>query len=489
MPSWRRLETNVPAPWAEVALSVYQLPGSSSLNTLTEAAGFGGAYHVGVEVYWLEWAYGYSHVGTGVVPCHIGTSSLGHFKERVPLGRTQLSPEEVLRLLAELRRTWRGADYDLLQRNCAHFAVELVLQLGVTEAPRWVYKLSQVGDQIVRALGVKGARAAADAATPAVREPPPMAALSEEDLEELVEQEDWEAALERRWREAQFHVRQLERQAQFARRFEELLVEMSYAKLAVCVDDLGGRSAELTEEMAEAMACDRDFRSLCLRAAARALGVTTKRTPASDYLGLVGLMQCPGQRFCLRLRLHSCEGAPEEWPPPKPARSAFEHRFLTHVLEAMTLGRCTSEHLGGWPQGFREVAASLHVLTAPGQGSFGERAETGTEQTAAAVPQILFADEPVRKSEHAVRPVWPTTAQGPAADLSPRVFPEPPMRPQAPQGRGLSPRLQRSDYRAVSPRSAGAVGYVPAGTGAADEAASAEARRRRRLERLAAIAH
>lgn len=92
---------------SQVALSIYELHGSSALNLLTRAANMGGAYHVGVEVYFLEWSFGWCEEGSGVYMAprprpqseerpevFPGKSTLGSFRERVPLGRTPLTPEE-----------------------------------------------------------------------------------------------------------------------------------------------------------------------------------------------------------------------------------------------------------------------------------------------------------------------------------------------------------------------------------------------------------
>lgn len=152
--------------WAEVSLIIYELPGSSSLHSLTEGAGLGGAYHVGVAVYWLEWSFGWCAEGSGVYMVHIGKNSLGTFKEKVPLGRTSHTPGAVVAILQELRDSWPGTSYDLLQRNCAHFSVDLVRRLDVESPPGWLDSLSSVGDCLVQRLGPKAAEKAAAAAMP-----------------------------------------------------------------------------------------------------------------------------------------------------------------------------------------------------------------------------------------------------------------------------------------------------------------------------------
>lgn len=130
----------------DVALSVYVLSGASVLNKVTELAGIGGAYHVGVEIFCLEWSFGWSPHGTGVHNVYAGCSEGGTFKERVLLGQTPCSPSEVIAILAELREAWPGTSYHLLRRNCAHFSMELVSRLKVRQFPDWVNSLASLID-------------------------------------------------------------------------------------------------------------------------------------------------------------------------------------------------------------------------------------------------------------------------------------------------------------------------------------------------------
>eukprot|EP00928_Gymnodinium_smaydae_P031682 TRINITY_DN23175_c0_g1_i1.p2 TRINITY_DN23175_c0_g1~~TRINITY_DN23175_c0_g1_i1.p2 ORF type:complete len:354 (-),score=58.77 TRINITY_DN23175_c0_g1_i1:583-1644(-) len=291
------------APGGQVALSVYELPGSSLLNSLTELGGLGGAYHVAVEVYWLEWSYGYAPEGSGISACPIGASSFGSLKERVPLGASRHSAPEVLELLADLRATWLGEDYDLLEQNCAHFAVAFVKRLGVDAAPRWVYSLADVGQRLAQALGADGARAAADAATPAERYPAPLTPLHEED--DLGDDYEWSlAAAERRWQEAQAYVLKLHRQfRRGACPFEELLVDVA------CSGGVPqGRATEDLECMVDWLIGDREFRALCREAAIAAFGdaaaLGRERTRGGDIdVEFVSLTRCVGAFLRIRLRL------------------------------------------------------------------------------------------------------------------------------------------------------------------------------------------
>lgn len=139
---------------SDVALSIYELHGTAAVTALTELAGLGGAFHVGVQVYWLEWSFGWCEDGSGIQAMHFGTSSLGRFRQRLPLGQTPLAPEEVLTILRDMRKSWDGQSYDLLRRNCAHFSIEFVRRLRVEEAPEWINALATTGGQMAQWLGV-----------------------------------------------------------------------------------------------------------------------------------------------------------------------------------------------------------------------------------------------------------------------------------------------------------------------------------------------
>jgi len=141
-------------PLTEVALSIYDLRGTWALNLATRLVGFGGAYHVGVEVYRLEWSYGWTSKGTGVYVGQVGRNWLGPLRERVPLGRTPFSAQEVMAILKELRKDWVGPRYHPLRHNCGHFSAELAQRLKVDAVPTWLNTLAGLGDSVAQSLGV-----------------------------------------------------------------------------------------------------------------------------------------------------------------------------------------------------------------------------------------------------------------------------------------------------------------------------------------------
>jgi len=64
------------------------------------------------------------------------------------MGYTDLTPFEVQMLLANMAKRWRGRQYDLINKNCTHFADELCQLLGVGELPSWVTNLAGAASRV-----------------------------------------------------------------------------------------------------------------------------------------------------------------------------------------------------------------------------------------------------------------------------------------------------------------------------------------------------
>jgi len=247
-----------------VALSVYELHGTSALNFATSLAGMGGAYHVGVEVYGLEWSYGGADLGTGVYPVHIGQSSLGNFHSRVPLGRTRKSAEEVLKILDDMRRKWWGPDYSLLTHNCTHFSVEFTKRLGFTNQPEWINSLAAYG------AGVTGAQAQELAEE---REVDNLDVFDDDEVEDMAADGDHIAMLEMVFRQSKEYTLEHVDKAKHDARYEDLLVEFRWA---VPRDDEKQRGAALS------LMRDARLKKAVAEATASALGLRWDRTSEED---------------------------------------------------------------------------------------------------------------------------------------------------------------------------------------------------------------
>jgi len=109
----------------------------------------GGLFHAGVEISKLEWAFGSGCLDdespTGV-RCHQPKHNMQHsYRQTVYLGRSQCSREEVAKILAEIAEEYSAESYDLLRKNCCHFADDLCRRLGVRRPPFWLLRLACVG--------------------------------------------------------------------------------------------------------------------------------------------------------------------------------------------------------------------------------------------------------------------------------------------------------------------------------------------------------
>merc|ERR1711974_69412 len=108
----------------------------------------GGVFHAGVEVNGLEWSFGYSPKKTGVTCTKPRTHAVHRYRQTVQLMPTALCPDQIAHLLSELIEDYPGDGYDLLRRNCCHFADDFCTRLGVGNIPGWVYRLARIGANV-----------------------------------------------------------------------------------------------------------------------------------------------------------------------------------------------------------------------------------------------------------------------------------------------------------------------------------------------------
>jgi len=106
---------------------------------------FGGAFHTGVEVNGMEWSFGYSSEGDTGVAWNLPRDHHQHqFRQAIPLGRTQLSPDLIMDVLTDMCEEYPGPGYHMLRRNCCHFADDFCKRLAVGGIPGWLHRLARL---------------------------------------------------------------------------------------------------------------------------------------------------------------------------------------------------------------------------------------------------------------------------------------------------------------------------------------------------------
>mmetsp|Transcript_26308 Transcript_26308/g.52604 ORF Transcript_26308/g.52604 Transcript_26308/m.52604 type:complete len:266 (-) Transcript_26308:87-884(-) len=143
-----------------VTLNVYDLnhdSGFKRLNRWLEPLDMG-FFHCGVEVCGVEWSYccvglvsnewnpiyGESPAETGVYSYLPRRCPEHSFRESMEMGRTCKPPGVILRHLRAMRHEWVADEYDLLERNCCHFCLELCRRLGLDGVPEKVLRLPRL---------------------------------------------------------------------------------------------------------------------------------------------------------------------------------------------------------------------------------------------------------------------------------------------------------------------------------------------------------
>jgi len=159
--------SNSPPEPLEVRINVYDVSLDFKVQTVNGILCMlgSGAYHAAIEVYGLEWSFGYTEEGTGVFRSAPRECQAHRYRSSEVLGKVQKSRNEVEELLRVMSREWKGNDYDLLRRNCCHFSDEFSQRLGAGPIPRWVLSAAKLGagldDRVARLqdLVAKGTQA------------------------------------------------------------------------------------------------------------------------------------------------------------------------------------------------------------------------------------------------------------------------------------------------------------------------------------------
>ncbi|CAA0816434.1 PPPDE putative thiol peptidase family protein [Striga hermonthica] len=126
----------------DVHLNVYDL---YSVNGYAYWLGLG-AYHSGVQVHGVEYAFGaHEYPTSGIFEGEPKICDGFTFRKSILIGWTDMSPEEVRGVMEELGEKYRGNAYNLITKNCNHFCNDACMKLTGNPIPNWVNRLARIG--------------------------------------------------------------------------------------------------------------------------------------------------------------------------------------------------------------------------------------------------------------------------------------------------------------------------------------------------------
>ncbi|CAE8637053.1 unnamed protein product [Polarella glacialis] len=139
-----------------VFLNVYDVSESeliqriNRLTTANDAILAGGVFHAGVEVYGKEWCYGATEPGrTGVGAVLPRMHPQHRYRATVYMGTTDISPEDISRILAGMAPQWPGCHYNLIHHNCLTFCNSVLEEkLSLRRIPGWVDRAARIASQV-----------------------------------------------------------------------------------------------------------------------------------------------------------------------------------------------------------------------------------------------------------------------------------------------------------------------------------------------------
>ncbi|KAG8379743.1 hypothetical protein BUALT_Bualt07G0121100 [Buddleja alternifolia] len=138
----RKIATKRSRGSAAVHLNVYDL---TSMNGYAYWLGLG-AYHSGVQVHGVEYAFGaHESPTTGIFEEKPKQCEGFTFRKSILIGWTEMTAVEVRKVMEELAEKYRGNAYNLISKNCNHFCNDACIKLTGNPIPNWVNRLARIG--------------------------------------------------------------------------------------------------------------------------------------------------------------------------------------------------------------------------------------------------------------------------------------------------------------------------------------------------------
>mmetsp|Transcript_19123 Transcript_19123/g.44725 ORF Transcript_19123/g.44725 Transcript_19123/m.44725 type:complete len:210 (+) Transcript_19123:100-729(+) len=101
----------------------------------------GGAFHTGVEIYGQEWTFG---CDDGVCSMKPRQHTIHVYHQSIQIGVAKKSPEEVNKIIEEMKKEWKADDYHVLRKNCCNFSEAFLMKLLGEHLPAWVDRFGQM---------------------------------------------------------------------------------------------------------------------------------------------------------------------------------------------------------------------------------------------------------------------------------------------------------------------------------------------------------
>ena len=121
-----------------VVLNVYDLHEN---NDLLLPLGLG-LFHSGVQINSAEYTFA---SGGGVFSTEPKYAPGAKFRESIDMGEFKGTSRDMDKILDELRVEFRGTDYNIILRNCNHFAEAFIKKLLNKEIPGYINRLAFIG--------------------------------------------------------------------------------------------------------------------------------------------------------------------------------------------------------------------------------------------------------------------------------------------------------------------------------------------------------